>query len=86
MAIFDGSYVDIANAYPNFRPRQFYWIDTFNNKAWKSIMRSYERYGKRILFTRGLLSGSTEISKASCSWESTQGQNALHKRLFSVSA
>ena len=35
MAIFDGSYVDIANAYPNFRPRQFYWIDTFNNKASK---------------------------------------------------
>ena len=33
VVIFDGSYVDIARAYPNFEPKRFHWIDPFNNKA-----------------------------------------------------
>ena len=27
------SYMDIADAYPKFEQRQFYWIDPFNDKA-----------------------------------------------------
>ena len=30
---FNGSYIDIADAYPKFEQRQFYWIDPFNDKA-----------------------------------------------------
>ena len=30
---FNGSYMDIADAYPKFEQRQFYWIDPFNDKA-----------------------------------------------------
>ena len=30
---FNGSYMDIADAYPKFEQRQFYWIDHFNDKA-----------------------------------------------------
>ena len=35
MLIFDGSYVNIADAYPNFKEKQLYWIDPFNDKASK---------------------------------------------------
>ena len=30
---FNGSYMDIADAYPKFEQRQFYWIDLFNDQA-----------------------------------------------------
>ena len=30
---FNGSHMDIADAYPKFEQRQFYWIDPFNDKA-----------------------------------------------------
>ena len=33
MIVFNGSHMNIANAYPKFEQRQFYWIDPFNDKA-----------------------------------------------------
>ena len=33
MIVFNGSHMNIADAYPKFEQRQFYWIDPFNDKA-----------------------------------------------------
>jgi hypothetical protein len=33
---FEGSHMDIADAYPKFEQRQFYWIDPFQDKATKA--------------------------------------------------
>ncbi|EHI47676.1 hypothetical protein HIMB100_00012500 [SAR116 cluster alpha proteobacterium HIMB100] len=30
---YNGSHMNIADAYPKFEQRQFYWIDPFNDKA-----------------------------------------------------
>ena len=30
---FNGSYMDIADAFPKFEQKQVYWIDPFNDKA-----------------------------------------------------
>ena len=30
---FNGSHMDIADAYPKFEQKQFYWINPFNDKA-----------------------------------------------------
>ena len=34
---FNGSHVDIANAYPKFEQRQLHWIEPFNDKASKEL-------------------------------------------------
>ena len=33
MIVFNGIHMNIADAYPEFEQRQFYWIDPFNDKA-----------------------------------------------------
>ncbi len=39
--------MDIADAYPKFEQRQFYWIDPFNDKASEFNIMQSNRIGKR---------------------------------------
>ncbi|MBL82145.1 MAG: hypothetical protein CMM80_06335 [Rhodospirillaceae bacterium] len=51
IVIFDGSYVDIADANPNFEPRKILWIDPFNDKASKQHHQIKRKYLKVSTFT-----------------------------------